>query len=108
MGGVCDGKVFRIAFRGSSLEKAYDMVRAFLHEEGYGDVPVPANAGELKLFKRPRRAQTGLFDEVGYVHNPVKILFPAKSPGRGALLEVYLYDESEPRHLLRFHGLISD
>jgi hypothetical protein len=105
MGGTCDGAVFRIAFRGSSLEKAYDMVRAFLSEEGYADVPLPVDAAELKRFKRPRRPQAGLFDEIGYCHNPVKILFPAKSPGRGAVLEVWLYNEAAPGHLLRFHGL---
>ena len=106
MGGDCDSTVFRIAFRGSSLEKAYEMVRAFLKEEGYGDLPLPANAEELKLFKRPRKQQVGLFDEVGYVHNPIKILFPPKSPLRGAVLEVWLYNESAPGHLLRFHGVL--
>lgn len=81
------------------------MVKTFLAEEGYEDVPIPANAEELRLFRFPRKRQVGLFDEVGYVHNPIKILFPAKSPGRGALLVVCLHNEAEPGHLLRFHGV---
>ena len=61
------------------LVYTYEMVKQFLQEEGYGDVPIPATADELKLFRRPRQSQLQLFAERGYIHNPIKILFSRTS-----------------------------
>ncbi|MFN0215429.1 MAG: hypothetical protein ACKVT2_14320 [Saprospiraceae bacterium] len=78
------------------------MLKQFLTEEGYGDIPVPETAAELKLFKKPRHAQLQMFAERGYAHNPIKILFPDQ---RNTLI-LCVYNEREPDHLLRFHGLV--
>lgn len=106
--GECDGWEYKVSFRGNSLEKTYAMVRAFLYEEGYGDVPIPASAEELKLFKVPaKKLQLDLFQENGYVHNPIKILFPPKPKFKNTL-QVCLYNDKEPNHLLRFHNVFSN
>lgn len=105
LGGTSDGWEYRTVFGGAKLAYTYEMVKQFLREEGYGDVPLPATAEELRLFRRPRQAQLDLFGEHGYVHNPVKILFPRDSKQRNTLI-LCLYNESLPRHLLRFHGVI--
>lgn len=102
LGGSCDGWEYRTAFTGSRLSTAYEMLKQFLVEEGYGDVPLPETTEELKLFKKPRLAQLQLFAEHGYAHNPVKILF---SKVRNTLI-LCVYNENEPGHLLRFHGVI--
>jgi hypothetical protein len=81
------------------------MLRQFLHEEGYANVPLPESITELKLFKKPRRGQLLLFSERGYTHNPVKILFPADAKQRNTLI-LCVYNEQEPSHLLRFHGVV--
>ncbi len=104
-GGTSDGWEYRTVFAGSRLAYTYDMLKQFLQEEGYGDVPIPANADELKLFKRPRAAQLALFSERGYIHNPIKILFSTDSRQRAALT-LCLYNEQAPQHLLRFHGVV--
>ncbi|MDX2133262.1 MAG: hypothetical protein SFV52_00645 [Saprospiraceae bacterium] len=104
MGGESDGWEYRTVFAGSNLAYTYDMVKQFLAEEGYADVPIPADAAELRLFKRPRRRQLQLFEENGYVHNPLKILFPAGPSARHTLI-LCLYNEQAPGHLLRFHGV---
>lgn len=105
MDGECDGWEFRIFFRGNSLQASYDMVRAFLVEEGYANVPIPANADELKRFRDlKKKQQASLFEEKGYVHNPVKILFPLKARFKNTL-ELRIYNEKSPGHLLRFHGV---
>ncbi len=103
LGGESDGYVYRTVFSGSNLEQTYQMVRLFLKEEGYGDIPMPANAEELALFRLPtRNRQILLFEDNGYVHNPVKILFPAdRRQKRTLILEIY--NEHAERHLLRFH-----
>ncbi len=105
MGGSSDGWEYRSTFAGSKLAYTYDMVRQFLREEGYGDVPLPATADELRLFKRPRQAQLQLFGERGYIHNPIKILFPRPPAVRNALI-VCIYNEQAKGHLLRFHGVV--
>jgi len=105
LGGSCDGWEYRTAFTGSRLSYAYEMLKLFLKEEGYADVPLPEHAAELKLFKKPRRAQLQLFLESGYAHNPVKILFPADPRQRNTLI-LCVYNEQEPGHLLRFHGVV--
>ena len=79
------------------------MVCQFLKEEGYSDVPLPRDARELAKFRLPtRNRQILLFEDNGYVHNPVKIIFPTDSRKRSTLI-LCLYNESDPQHLLRFH-----
>lgn len=103
-GGISDGYCFRILFAAGRLERTYDMIRDFLVEQGYGQVPVPKDVAELRAFRLPPklRHQLSLFGEDGYVHNPLKILFPPKGGKRGSLV-LELYDEAAERHLLRFH-----
>ena len=77
LGGESDGYEYRTVFSGSNLEATYEMIVQFLKEEGYEDIPLPRNAEELKLFRLPtRNKQILLFEDNGYVHNPIKILFP--------------------------------
>ena len=106
-GGVSDGYCFRITFAAGRLEKSYEMVRAFLREQGYAGVPLPTDAGELRRFRLPPRLrqQLSLFGDNGYVHNPVKILFPVPAGHRGALT-LEIYNERAEGHLLRFHHRI--
>jgi hypothetical protein len=105
LGGTSDGWEYRSVFAGAKLAYTYDMVKQFLQEEGYGDVPLPETADDLRLFKRPRSQQLQLFGERGYVHNPVKILFPNDPKQRNTLI-LCIYNEKEPQHLLRFHGVL--
>ena len=106
MGGECDGYEYRTIFAGTSLEHSFQMVRSFLQEEGYEDVPLPKNATELELFRLPtRNRQILLFEDNGYVHNPVKILFPTDRRKRTALI-LCVYNEKEPSHLLKFHRVL--
>lgn len=105
LGGTSDGWEYRSVFAGAGLAATYAMVRGFLAEEGYGDVPLPATVEELRLFRRPRGRQLQLFAEWGYVHNPVKILFPTDSRQRNTLI-LCLYNEALPDHLPRFHGVL--
>jgi hypothetical protein len=105
LGGHSDGWEYRTVFAGSKLAYTYEMVKEFLREEGYGDVPLPESADDLRLFRRPRQAQLQLFGEQGYVHNPIKILFPQDSKQRNTLI-LCLYNERAAKHLLRFHGLV--
>lgn len=103
LGGESDGYRYRTVFQGSNLEQTYEMVRIFLKEEGYADVPLPAHAAELELFRLPtRNRQILLFEDNGYVHNPVKILFPVDRRQKRTLI-LELYNESAEGHLLRFH-----
>lgn len=105
-GGTSDGYCFRLVFAAGRLERTYEMVRAFLQEEGYGELPLPKDANELRLFRQPPklRHQLSLFGDNGYVHNPLKILFPVPAGQRGALI-VELYNETSSDHLARFHRL---
>jgi hypothetical protein len=105
MGGQSDGFEYRSTFAGSKLAYTYEMVREFLREEGYGDVPLPETAEELRLFKRPRHPQLCFFEERGYMHNPIKILFPNPARQRNSLT-VVIYNEAAENHLLRFHGVL--
>lgn len=104
MGGNCDGYEYRSIFAGSTLERTYAMIRDFLQEEGFGDLPLPQTAESLRLFKRPRHPQLQFFEERGYVHNPVKILFPHK-PARKNTLILVICNEKAENHLERFHGV---
>ena len=103
-GGLSDGYCFRISFAAGKLEKSYDLVRSFLREQGYAGVPLPKSVQELRRFRLPPklRHQLSLFGDNGYVHNPVKILFPTPAGNRGALL-LEIYNEREEDHLLLFH-----
>lgn len=105
MGGSSDGSRYMTTFQGVSLEASYGMVRAFLVEEGYGDVPLPATPEELLLFRvsHSKSGQTLLFEDNGYCHNPIKILFPLPSRHKNTL-HLMIYNEQAEGHLLRFHG----
>ncbi|HQU58405.1 MAG: hypothetical protein KDD02_00240 [Phaeodactylibacter sp.] len=106
VGGESDGYEYRTVFAGSNLEHSYEMVRQFLREEGYSDVPLPRNADELKLFRLPtRNRQILLFEDNGYVHNPIKILFPIDRRKKTTLI-LCVYNESDPEHLLKFHRVL--
>lgn len=106
LGGESDGYEYRTVFSGSNLESTYQMVRQFLAEEGYEELPLPRDAEELKLFRLPtRNKQILMFEDNGYVHNPVKILFPPDRRKRKTLI-LCLYNESDPRHLLKFHRVL--
>lgn len=103
-----DGKVYRISFAGGNLSQSYGMVKQFLQEEGYGEVPVPADVTELEQFRlKTRNRQILLFEDNGYKHNPVKILFP--NDGRKKrTLHLEIYNENAPQHLLRFHNRLEE
>jgi len=106
MDGECDGYEYRTVFAGSSLESSFGMIREFLREEGYGDVPLPRDAEELKFFRLPtRNKQILLFEDNGYVHNPVKILFPSDRRKRSTLI-LCIYNEEDSQHLLKFHRVL--
>lgn len=103
MGGESDGWEYRTIFAGTNLEATYQMVKQFLIEEGYEDIPVPETAEELRLFQLPtRNKQILLFEDNGYIHNPIKILFPTDRRKRATLM-LCVYNENEPQHLLKFH-----
>lgn len=106
LGGESDGYEYRTTFAGSSLERSYEMIRQFLKEEGYADIPLPRDAEELQLFRLPtRNRQILMFEDNGYVHNPVKILFPIDRRRRTTLI-LCLYNEEDPNHLLKFHRVL--
>lgn len=106
-GVVSDGILYRTAFKGSSLEHTYQMIRHFLQEEGYGNIPLPENVEVLEKFRlKTRNKQILLFEDNGYVHNPVKILFPSDNRKKNVLI-LEIYNENAPNHLLRFHKKLS-
>lgn len=106
LGGESDGYEYRTVFSGSSLANSFEMIRQFLREEGYKDLPLPRNAQELLLFRLPtRNRQILMFEDNGYVHNPVKILFPIDGRRRNTLI-LCLYNEADPDHLLKFHRVL--
>jgi hypothetical protein len=106
LGGTCDGYEYRTVFAGSRLSYTYDMIRQFLAEEGYADIPIPKNIEELEYFRLPtRNKQILLFEDNGYVHNPVKILFPTDRRKKSTLI-LCLYNEQDPMHLLKFHRVL--
>ena len=105
-GSSADGYCYRVVFAAGRLERSFEMVKAFLDEQGYGQLPLPRDADELRQFRLPPklRHQLSLFGDNGYVHNPVKILFPVPAGRRGALV-LELYNEADQNHLLRFHRM---
>ena len=106
LGGESDGYEYRTVFAGSSLEHSYSMIRQFLKEEGYADIPLPRDAQELLRFKVPtRNRQILLFEDNGYRHNPVKILFPLDGRKRNTLI-LCIFNETDPEHLLKFHRVL--
>lgn len=103
VGGLSDGWKYETIFTGSSLQAAYEMIQAFLEEEGYDEIPLPTDSEELSLFKIPtRNKQILMFEDNGYVHNPIKILF---HPRRKHTLILQVFNELHPNHLLRFHRI---
>jgi hypothetical protein len=103
LGGISDGYEYRTTFSGSSLKSSFDMVKSFLEEEGYGNVPIPSDIVELAHFRlSTRNKQILLFDDNGYCHNPIKILFPKDRRNKRTLI-LHLYNEKDPLHLLKFH-----
>ena len=106
LGGESNGYEYRTVFGGTKLEHSYEMVRQFLAEEGYAEVPLPKDAEELKLFRLPtRNRQILMFEDNGYAHNPVKILFPIDRRKKNTLI-LCIYNENDPDHLLKFHRVL--
>jgi hypothetical protein len=105
-GGLSDGWQYQIRFRGSNLQATFDMVKAFLTEQGYADLPLPKDSSELLYFRLPtKQQQISLFNDNGYSHNPIKILFDPNE-ARPRTLILCLFNEKEEQHLLKFHGKI--
>ena len=108
MDGESDGFVYRTVFAGSTLQHSYEMICQFLQEEGYKDIPLPKDAEELQLFRLPiRNRQILMFEDNGYVHNPIKILFPLDRRQKRKLI-LKIYNEQADQHLLRFHRKLSE
>lgn len=108
MGGNSTGSIYETTFAGRSLEDTFAMIKAFLVEEGYIDVPIPTDVDELRAFQlSTRNRQVLLFEDNGYVHNPVKILFPLDRRKKSTLI-LKLYNEAADKHLLRFHNKWED
>lgn len=104
--GISDGYEYKSVFSGSSLAHSFDMIKLFLKEEGYKDIPLPADIEELKLFRLPtRNKQILLFEDNGYVHNPIKILFPLDRRQKNTLI-LCVYNESDEKHLVKFHRVL--
>jgi hypothetical protein len=103
--GKSDGVKYTLIFNGTTLKVSYDMVRSFLEEEGYEDIPVPKDVAELSLFRHPvsNIRQILLFDDNGYCHNPIKILFPLDRRKKRTLYLI-IYNENAADHILRFHN----
>ncbi len=103
LGGTSDGVLYTTCFAGTTLEATLGMVRVFLDEEGYEDVPIPATTEEMLAFLQPEEgAHPHLFARPAYAHNPVRLVLPARDRLRRKI-SVELYNEHVPGHLLRFH-----
>jgi len=103
VGGESDGWEYKTVFSGMNLKYSYDMVKSFLEEEGYEDIPIPKTAAELNLFRVPtRNRQILLFEDNGYIHFPIKILFPIDGRNKRKLT-LCIYNEADEDALLRFH-----
>lgn len=106
LGGESDGWEYKTVFAGSTLAHTYDMVKQFLQEEGYEDVPIPKSATDLLLFRiQTRNKQILMFEDNGYVHNPIKILFPIDQRKKRILI-LCVYNENKSNHLLLFHRVL--
>ena len=103
VGGESDGWEYKTVFSGMNLQYSYDMIKAFLEEEGYGDIPIPKNAEALNYFRLPtRNRQILLFEDNGYIHFPIKILFPMDGRQKRKLI-LSIYNEKAEDAILRFH-----
>ena len=103
LGGISDGLRYRTVFGGTSLAQSYGMLRQFLSEEGYEDVPLPADAAALKLFRHPPgKKAIKLFEEYGYIHYPIKIFFHPHLSKEHTLI-LYIYNKNTSQPLLHFH-----
>lgn len=103
VGGESDGWEYKTVFSGMNLKYSYDMVKSFLDEEGYSDIPIPKSAAELDLFRLPtRNRQILLFEDNGYIHFPIKILFPVDGRNKRKLT-LCIYKEDAEDAVLRFH-----
>ncbi len=103
MGGESNGYEYKTIFAGMSLKHSYEMVQAFLIEEGYAGIPLPKDAEELSHFRlKTRNKQILLFEDNGYVHNPIKILFPSNRRNKRTLI-LSICNEQDPEHLLKFY-----
>ncbi|MFK8054722.1 MAG: hypothetical protein AB8F78_01275 [Saprospiraceae bacterium] len=102
-GGQCNGLVYNTAFFGTTLQASFEMVKAFLDEQGYEDVLRPKDADELRIFlSPPNNGVQGLFDQPCYSHNPIRISFVRGDRKRRKLV-LELFNENAPNSLLRFH-----
>ena len=105
-GGISDGWQYQIKFSGRNLQSSLDMIKSFLIEEGYDEMPVPDTDKDLLHFRfPPKHQQLLLFTDNGYVHNPIKILFDTNE-ARPKTLTLCIFNEREPQHLLKFHGKV--
>lgn len=106
--GESDGTKYTLVFNGVTLDSSYQMIKAFLEEEGYEDIPLPKDVSELLLFRHPisNTGQILLFDDNGYCHNPIKILFPLDRRKKKTLYLI-IYNENTDNHLLRFHNVLN-
>ncbi len=105
-GGISDGWQYQTKFSGTTLNASLSMIKAFLEEEGYGDLPIPQTADELLCFRlATKQEQIVLFGDNGYVHNPIKILFDPSDKLTKRLI-LCIFNEKAENHLLRFHGKI--
>ena len=103
LGGTSDGLVYRTAFAGSSMDATLAMVRSFLDEEGYEEIPIPTSAEQMLAFLRPEHGRhPHLFEQPDYPHYPVRLVLPKRDRLRRKLV-VELYNEAAPDALLRFH-----
>jgi len=103
LGGESDGLIYRTTFAGSSIEASLDMVRTFLQEEGYADIPLPSTGDEMLAFLRPEAGRPpSLFEEPSYAHFPVRLVLP-RSDRRRRRIRCELHNEGAPDSLLRFH-----
>lgn len=103
MGGTSDGLIYTTAFAASSLDATLALIRAFLDEQGYPEVPIPRTGTEMLAFLQPEHGRhPHLFEQPDYAHNPVRLVFPRRDRLRRKLV-VEIYNESAPEHLLRFH-----
>ena len=104
-GGKSDGWEYRIVFAGGTYDKSLHMISEFLKEEGFDGLPLPQNAKQLKLFRFQKHHQIPMFKEKGYIHNPIKILFPAAGTEKRGALILCVYNKNVEGHLLKFHGV---
>ena len=103
LGGTSDGLVYTTAFVGTSLAATLELIRLFLDEQGYPEVPLPRTSEEMLAFLQPEHGcHPNLFEQPSYAHNPVRLTFPKRDRLRRKLV-VELYNEAAPGHLLRFH-----